>query len=62
MEKEAKTQTEIIGLRYLPLSGEFEATVVEHDGDGVERSKLVAASKSLTRLVAMIRPAQPVNL
>lgn len=52
----------IENLRYLPLSKEFEATVIERDKDGLEVSKIVAASGSLLRLCDIIAPSHPDNL
>ena len=57
-----KETAEIISVRFLPLSGEFEATVAVRNSDGFETGQIVAASKSLARLVEMISPARPTNL
>jgi predicted GH43/DUF377 family glycosyl hydrolase len=49
-------------IRYLPIKGEFEVTVVDRDPFGKELAKVVANSKSLTRLCAIIAPAKPENM
>lgn len=52
----------IESIRYLPLTGEFEATVIERNDEGIKVASIVAGSKSLTRLCDIIAPAKPLNI
>ncbi|EPX84750.1 hypothetical protein [Salipiger mucosus] len=53
---------EITKVRYRQKKKEYEATLVEYDETGKERSRIVANSKSTRRLKEMLAPAKPTNL
>lgn len=58
-----ETSVRIENVRYLPLSNEFEVTVVEREVEsGAEVSKMVAAASRLSRIMEIISPANPENL